>query len=126
MAWNRFSEILAKYNKWLLRCEICKGGGHLGVRTYDGKRRLVCYSCQVKRAEQKERDDRKRRRGQNRARRRAIEKRGNNCGICSAQGVRLNFHHKIRLMDGGDHRPSNTLLLCDGCHEHEHVSGTRW
>ena len=126
MAWDEFFIWLRKYGRFL-SCEMCGAQGwHLGVRTYDGKRRLVCTACQRKRARQKEREGRDRRRGQQTAKRRAIRERGDACEWCGDEGEILNLHHKVRLMDGGDHSQENVLLLCDKCHAKAHENGTRW
>jgi hypothetical protein len=46
-------------------------------------------------------------------------------GRCKAPGCRsargLEVHHRVHRVDGGDHEPSNLMLLCSACHSNLHA-----
>jgi hypothetical protein len=66
------------------------------------------------------------------ARRRAlIEKRGSACEICGVPGseIKLEVHHRVAVLRGGDDDERNLLVLCYPCHHHLQPCATgcgRW
>ena len=66
------------------------------------------------------------------ARRRAlIERRGSACEICGVPGseMKLEVHHRLAVLRGGDDDERNLLVLCYACHHHLQPCATgcgRW
>lgn len=64
-------------------------------------------------------------------RRRLIEARGSACEICGVPGseMKLEVHHRLGVLRGGDDAESNLLVLCFACHHHLQPCATgcgRW
>jgi len=106
-------------------CRLC-GEYAYAIRTYDGIRGYVCYTCQSARATRKARESNKRHREGNKLRRQIIRERGYYCESCGCSEGEIHMHHKVRLMDGGKHTRNNVKLLCKECHQEAHKDGTRW
>jgi hypothetical protein len=64
-------------------------------------------------------------------RKRLVEERGSACEICGVPGteMKLEVHHRVAVLRGGDDAESNLLVLCFACHHHLQPCATgcgRW
>ena len=113
----------------LLRCDICGRGGpriRLGVRTWNSRKRVVCWDCRQERARRKakqhEKLDRRRRSGMTYLGPKVRQERGNVCEICGEKHW-LVLHHVKPVSEGGANTRDNLQLLCRPCHKKAHGLG---
>lgn len=94
-------------------CENC--GIFIMARREYKKRRLLCWSCWLKR----DRLMRARRSGAAKLKIKLIKKHGKVCQRCRISGPVM-LHHIVPISKGGETKENNCILLCQACHKEKH------